>query len=249
MGKVGLTTAYKSLINAPISNPVYHVHFLSQNGMEHITQKYQNANTNVNKSAHLINSEIVRPKLLNSNNKTKFKIISLAREPISLSLSHFLQNPKVHRPYLVDYLHREDIKGLNEFFLNELQNNSYIHSWFDEEFNNFLGIDIYQYEFDYERGYSIIETNKFDVLLMRIEDMSKVFQEAIQEFLNIETSIKIVKANERDNQEFSNVYQKLKNKIVIPRDICEKVYSSKYVNYFYSTSDQKNLIDKWSHTR
>lgn len=249
MGKVGSTTAYQSLAKTPISNPVYHVHFLTQNGIEHIENKYRNANASIKTSAHLVNSKIIRPKILKSNNKSKFKVISLAREPISLSLSHFLQNPKVHRPHLVKYLNQENIKGLNDCFLSELENNSYIHSWFDEEFNNFLGIDIYQYNFDYQRGYSILNLEKFDILLMRIKDMSNLFNKAIKEFLDIETPVELVKANERENQEFSNVYQKLKNEIVVPPEICEKVYSSKYVNYFYSASDQKKLIDKWSNIR
>ena len=194
MGKVGSITTYKSL-QSQIPNPIYHVHFLSHKEINRIENKYSQANAipNPNQLNHFTSSKIIRSEILNSKNKEKFKIISLTREPISLKLSHFFQNPKVHRPHLVKYLNKEDIQGLTDYFLSELESSSYTPTWFDKEFKQFLEIDIYQYKFDSEKGYSIYYSDKFDILLMRLEDLSENFQEAIQNFLGINNSIKIIR--------------------------------------------------------
>jgi len=84
---------------------------------------------------------------------------------------------------------------------------------------------------------------------MRLEDLSNIFQEAIQTFLEINNSIKIIRSNERCNLEFSDLYKKIKNKIIIPPHISEKIYTSKYVRHFYSSSEIDELIEKWSSPR
>jgi len=54
MGKVGSTTILKSLKNAQIQNPVYHIHFLSSDGIRNAERYFKTL-----KGKHIISKEKV----------------------------------------------------------------------------------------------------------------------------------------------------------------------------------------------
>lgn len=253
MGKVGSTTVYSSL-KTQLKNPVYHVHFLQLNEIKRIEEKYRNYNS------ELVNSPIItKGKFLNRainsrsfySSSIRWKIISLIREPILTELSHLFHNPRLHHPYLLNDKGEIDSTRALEVATNKLSNYSeeknYIANWFSRELNKFLGIDIYKYDFDHNKGYSIIQFDKFDILLLRLETLDECFTESLQELLEKKiTSINLKTSNINEGKEFSSFYKYVREEISIPLDICEKIYSSKYAQHFYTKQMILDFIGKWS---
>ena len=62
--------------------------------------------------------------------------------------------------------------------------------WFDNELKRHFGVDVYQYDFDKERGYSTIQKGDVEVLIIKFEKMKEVGEKCIGEFIG-DTNFKI----------------------------------------------------------
>lgn len=247
MGKVGSTTVYNSLKEANIENPVYHLHSLSLDKL--------------NKEAELCDrqkiplyGEIKIGKILSKKIKEgkpiPWKIITLVREPIGNQISHIFQQPFLFNPDLLDRDNRIENSHAIEFIRAKLENfdpeRDYIATWFDKELKAMLGINIYDRPFDRHKGFTIFRQENFEILVLRLEDLNKNFDEAITQFLSLENPIKMSHSNIRKNKKYSNTYKYVLENIKISRLACENIYSSKYARHFYEEDRIEKLIKKWS---
>jgi len=247
MGKVGSSTIEKSLKSAAIKEPVYHIHFLSNEGINFAEQYYRELNCGLPR--HLIRSKMLREAITSSSGNS-WKIITLVREPIGRTISNLFQNVQDAHPQFInkngtlkitqvtDYL----IQCFNDF--NEADD--FTCSWLDKEVNKVFRIDTYSYPFDQNKGYSIIQKNNIEILILRMEDMNNNFNEALSRFLNISKPIIMEKANIGKKKKYSNDYKSVVGNIKISDQICDKIYQSKYVQHFYSSEMIDSFFKKWS---
>lgn len=252
-GKVGSSTLRTSLRRSPLKRPVYQVHRLSEAGIDNYRVNYEKAPDSGNVAACLAISESLREMLFNSDSDTpKLSVVTLTRDPVAAMLSSFFQtldnkqNHKFRNPdgtmqteQIINVIHRK-FKQFDE-------SKSRICTWFDREMKTTLGIDIFDYPFDPERGYQVIQTDKADVLLLRLEDLNRIGGNVVSDFLGLRSPLTLKNRNQRDrSKEIADLYSYVKANLNLPRPLCRKVYQTRYATHFYSKSERKAFINKWS---
>lgn len=247
MGKVGSTTVYTTLQNADLPNPVYHVHFLSHHGIKN-AQEYLRSK-HISLPIHIQISKALRKKI----DKTKgiqYKIITVVREPISRDISDFFENIKWSYSHLIDEngnIRESDcLEFFQKMFLNYNELTDYTCTWFDRELKSAFKVDVYAHPFNHLDGFTIIRGENAEVLILRLEDMNYNLSAALTEFLRIDRPIQMVKSNIGENKQYSATYRHILANIFIPKSVCNRVYSSRYVKHFYSESMRDELVRRWS---
>lgn len=244
MGKVASSSVYKSL-KAKVKNcAVYHIHFLSKNMIDSSNIFFKSKN--IPTPYHIaISSALNKIKV-----KENSKIITLVREPISRIISDFFQNYEKYEPELFSSSKKEFKNNILDSITKSIYkyepHNNYETKWFEEEIVNNLGIDVYEKNFDYYKGYKIYrDVNENKLIVIRLENLNECFSKAMNEFLNIK-NVSMIVNNVGKDKGYSEIYDYVKTNLVIPKDICKNIYSTKYMEYFYSKEEINEFISKWS---
>lgn len=204
--------------------------------------------------------------------KKKIKIISAVREPISRDIAAFFQNSDLeYWPYHqyncnVFSLYGNSInskmiedkeikercpiwrKSLNQAFedltnviINHRQD---VFSWFDYEINEIFGIDVYSYPFDQEKGYTIIEKENVQILLLKMEYLSGL-EQVIGDFIG-DPDYKLVNRNEALGKMYRYVYKKFKENVKISPNYFEYYYAENFkYKHFYSEKEIEASSQHW----
>jgi hypothetical protein len=235
MGKVGSSTVYSTLkrkFNNKIK--VFHVHFLSDDGLEkRKNQKQHERNLQI---GYEIKEYIKR------NPEKKIKIITLVREPVSRAVSNVFQNP-------ANFIGDERIEEMSVDKLIDICKGKkfdfeYTLNWFDEEFYKFTGFNIYDVEFNKKKGFEIYKHNHMDILLIKLEDLSNCFAKCLHLFSGYHFG-ELVKANVAKNKLISKNYNEFKQKYRENKDVLKKIYQSKFVRHFYGENEINQYVEKW----
>lgn len=234
LGKVGSATFYNELKRISPFNNVFHVHFLSD---EWLKKRLLNTNHLEN----IVNAANNIFDFLKKNSQSRKYIITLVREPVSRQLSNFMQNS-------FDYV-EGDIKEysadeLKEIYLSKMSY-EFTLNWFDTEFKNYTGVDIYSTPFDKEKGYSIIEEKDFHILVVKLEKLNDCYTEALREFLGVDLAL-LGNTNEGETKDISEIYKDLKRMIKFSEEELNEVYAKKYVQHFYTQEEIKTFTRKHS---
>ncbi|MFX0070554.1 MAG: putative capsular polysaccharide synthesis family protein [Candidatus Hermodarchaeota archaeon] len=248
VGKVGSTTVYKSLKNARLRNPVYHLHFLSDEGIKSAEEYHLGLERPVIPN-HIRLSKLLRKKM-DKTKGVKWKIITLVRDPIGRDISNLFESIEHFYPNLVNESGNvkinEAIEFLLEMFSDFDESTDYTARWFDTEINAFFDIDVYTYPFNHQKGFTIIRDKNVEIVIIRLEDLNRNFNEALTQFLNLDKPIEMCKAGIREEAVHAAAYKHIREEITIPRSVCNKIYSSKYARHFYDDNMRNKHIQKWS---
>lgn len=120
-----------------------------------------------------------------------------------------------------------------------------VHSDFELWFNemkNVFRIDIFEYNFDIERGYSIIKKDNIEILVLKLEKISEL-NKIIENFINIE-DFKLNTFNDASHKNYKDNYENFQKTFKIPEDYFPKIYKNKYIEHFYSSDEINNFRDK-----
>ena len=115
--------------------------------------------------------------------------------------------------------------------------------WFEEELKNTLGIDVLAYQFDKEKGYSIIRQGNIELLIMQVEKLN-CLESVLADFVGVE-EIKLVNVNKGEEKAYRYVYKQFKQEVELPREYVEFCYNNQYMEHFYSKEDREKFYDKW----
>lgn len=252
MGKVGSSSVFASLKKAGIPNSIIHIHQLSDEGIKQkerwfvhhkVDQPPLNFDdlTYIKKIKHIVET---------NRKKHEWKIISLTRDPISLEFSAFFENIHIYSSQVFNDRQKPDKQKILDYFYDYFTDtydpeNNYFLNWFDNEMKAVFGIDVYSQPFDFSKGYAMYKKDSVSLLIIRMEDLNRVFTAAIHEFLNID-GIKLVKENLSSNKEYDKLYRDVINETVLPDALCEKMYSSKYATHFYSKEERDTFLDTFA---
>ena len=245
MGKVASTSVYESLKVKVKKCGVYHIHFLSKKMIGESNIYFQRKK--IPTPYHIAISSALNM----VNAKEKYKIITLVREPISRIISDFFQNYEKYEPELFSEKRIDFKKNILERIMNLMyeynSNDNYETRWFNEEIVNNLGLRIYAEDYNYLEGYTIYKgmNKKNKLIVIRLENLNEIFSKAMYEFLNI-NNVNMIINNEGGVKKYGDVYDYVKNNLIISKDVCEKIYSSKYMRYFYTNEEINGFINKWS---
>jgi hypothetical protein len=243
---MSVTLVYYSLSHQLSFTPVFHVHVLSDSGLKEQEEIYQSYGQVPSKLRHMRHGNFLC-KQINKSAGIKWKIITLVRDPIIREISMFFQRVNRQFPNGIDTIEVIDI--LQKRFTSFDESTDYACTWFDREIKNNFNIDVYDFAFDTQKGYQIIREKNRELLVIRLEDLNSCFEPALKEFLEIQKPIKMMVENVATQKPYKKQYVEVVNKMKLPRDVCELIYSSKFAKHFYSDQMLNDLIKKWSEER
>lgn len=245
-GKVGSSSVYYSL-KSSIKNPVFHVHNMTEKGLERIIKNLEANNLPI--YHHIIISNILLQKF-KAESINKIYIITLVREPINWILSGIFQNLERLAPNLYTKGQHASIEELTKFAQDFISRPNEIvqfaDNWFKNELEAFSGIDILSEEYQHQNGYTLAHNKEFSVLLFRLEDLDQSFSEGITSLLGSQSSdISLKKINIGNEKWYASMYQKVKNNLKIDKVVLEQICEARFVQKYYS-SEHQNIFNKWS---
>lgn len=167
------------------------------------------------------------------------KIISMVRDPLTQMLSGMWQNlSQIWR-----YSDRADFAEVQDYYF-EKDFEMYEFEWFNEEIKTVFGIDVYDYPFDKEKGYTIIKQSDISVLLMTMEKMDEL-ENVIGEFVGIK-DFKLKRTNEGNTKTYRFAYAEYKKRLRFTQELLDKIYlNNPYIGHFYSNEMIKQFMVRW----
>ncbi len=173
--------------------------------------------------------------------KRKLKVITMVREPVSLELSRYF--------FLHENIYGRSVTASTEQFFHflhqELSSPESPITWFDRELKRNFGFDVYQQEFDKQRGYQIYHHENFDILVVKLESVDDVFAAGVEELLGI-SNLKLVRKNDSSDHKYAAKYNQLKATVRLKPDWLEQLYKTPWVEKFYTAKEISRFIQKWS---
>lgn len=251
-GRVASTSIYASLAASEIKFPIYHVHVLSPNRAEKAIQDAKVQGRVVRRN--FVTGKIIGQglsKLRDRPPTQPWKIISVFRDPVSVMLSlHFM---RVER-YFAAFLGPKgelSLSDATDHFRRILENDDPsgwgVMSWYERVFHDELGVDVYQYPFDVEKGYAVIRTPLYDVLLLRFEDLNTAFSKGVADLFGPDVGeVTLLHHHLHKDDRYADLHEQVKRRLKVSRSACERIYSTRFVQHFYSSEQISGLIDKWS---
>jgi len=252
MGKVGSMSVYHSLRKALLNTAVYHIHVLTKEGIRLEEDAYfRKSRKFFHKPAKpgLFQSHYLNKQLSRNKQSTRWKVITLVRDPIARNVSGLFQTIERWIPDFYDRYSRKaiDTDELAEIFLHNYHGKRDPYElpfhWFSAELQPVFGIDVLSSEFPKSGGYKIYKSEGVELLLIKLEYLNQCFPAAIKEFLGFD--IPMTSANVAADKSYYPLYQEFIRALKLPDAYIEQQYSCAYVQHFYSESEIDTFIKKW----
>lgn len=201
----------------------------------------------------------------------KIRIVTAVRDPIAQNISFFFQSntrfcdmPEywveggdvqalwdIWVPYLLD---KENIypktenRGIRFRYMdhiNKLYHNVIsIQDFFEKSFMEHCGIDVYNYSFGKEAGYSIIREGNTEIFIYQLEKLDDI-KEELGEFLGIK-DFRLTNDNVGEKKWYAQVYKQALRELKLSREYFEFCYNTKLVRHFYREEDICGFRQRWS---
>jgi hypothetical protein len=247
-GKVGSSTILASLKHsfqsAALETAIYHAHHL--NNLEQMEADIKSKFPNPQKSLEKLQIDKELRRRIDENSDQRWNVISLTREPVARTISTVFEMLDVIFPgWKAKY-------QAGEWDLYEMQNiivERYVigpgrGDWYDTQMKAVFDIDVYAQPFPHQQGYKIYHgKNNSRLLLLRLEDLNRVGQRVLSDFLNIK-QFHLVQANVGEQKGYSDLYREFK-KLPLPASFLEKMYASRYARQFYTDEEIDGFYQKW----
>lgn len=247
-GKVGSLSIKNSLEYAyrQLSYPavIHHVHAL--NNLDQREAYIKSTRENPEQSIRQIQNWRRLRKEIDSYPKRKWKIINLVRDPVAIKVSALFQTLNEHIPDWQKYLKNgeltmNDLEKLfyskPEFGVNDLD------TWHDEQIKALWGIDIFAIPFHKDKGYQIYRRANIDLLVIRLEDLNRIANRAIDEFLGIKNLI-IQSINVANDKPYARLYDEFKTHPLSEKYV-DKAYKLRFANHFYTADEIAAFRKHW----
>lgn len=231
-GKSGSSSIYYTLMNKFPFKKIFHLHFLSDYWIKDIFPGTPHER-NIHKAAAYFN-------YINKKQNKKIKYISLVREPVGRDISGFFQNYRLTGEKF-DKNNLESIRKTISSKGHELAT-----TWFDTDFLNYTGFDIFNVAFDKKTGYQIykIDSNT-ELLIILTHRLTEVFESAISDYLNLEIP-ELINFNKSSEKKDGLLINDLKSYYYEDESKISEVYSSKFIKHFFNKKEIDEYKNKWT---
>ena len=251
MGKVGSASIQHSLMatfkTMGVKVPVHHIHNL--NNLEAMETAILQSDIRHNPEDTLmgIRLGLELKKQMNENPNKQWNLISLVRDPVARNISDFFHGlqeiiPDCERLYEAGLLSIEEVQ---DAFLTKFDHHITPKVWFDTQMKTVFKIDVYARPFPSQKGFEIYrDGNNARLLLIRLEDMNRVANQAMTEFLQIK-DFKLIQSNVGAEKPYASLYRNFK-KLPLPDLYLEEIYGTKFAKHFYTSQEIENFREKWA---
>lgn len=229
MGKVGSSTHRNTLQTL---YHVYHLHTLDEFRLKHegALKRYQ------------------------PTPEKPFDIITIVREPIGRKISTFFQN-LVGTEYPFVFGSQDEVidAGVDElirrFRLWE-EGVEEATEWYEKHFEPATGICIYDYPFDREKGWSLIQSGNWRILLLRFSDVNTNHLTALNRFLSekfgeVAKISSLKSSNVSSVKWYADLMKEFRSKIEFTREELDHAYDSRFMQYFHTRGEIQVMRSKW----
>ncbi|NDJ77730.1 MAG: hypothetical protein GYB65_15870 [Chloroflexi bacterium] len=233
VGKVGSTSVTHSLHQADFS--VYQVHEISPARLQQMQDLVAEGYPATDYVARKVDEgRWVYNQLQRGRRDLLF--LSLVRDPVAIAVSSFFNNPEITlesdrwlEEYSVDEL-------IDQFFAHDYATSTWFTSWFDRELKPGLGIDVYAHPFDPVRGYTRIQQDNADLMIIKLEADDALKERAIAELTGL-AQFRLARQHVRAETEAGHVYRAFKDRLRLPDDILDIHYQTRWATHFYTEDE------------
>ncbi|HBI63250.1 MAG TPA: hypothetical protein DDY31_18920, partial [Lachnospiraceae bacterium] len=126
-----------------------------------------------------------------------------------------------------------------------IKTNWLVQDFFEQQIQPFFGVDLYQYPFDKQKGFSVYHINeKLDIFVYQLEKLNGLSKE-IGDFLGI-SDLELIRGNDSGNKWYKESYLNVEKSMPIYKEYYDRCYSGKYIKHFYNDEDIKEFKNRWA---
>lgn len=233
LSKVGSSSVYYSLKQKFPYKDIQHVHFLGATWLNKLKTDHKVFKNNLKNADRVFD-------LLNKKH-WNIKIIALTRDPIARDVSGMFQT----------WQHVFDVEDITQVSAEQIISHltatdfSYSQNWFETDFLEFTGLDVFKEGFDTHKGYQIYHTHKASILILQLEQLNTVYNEAMNAFIG-KGSYVLQEENITSSRASGELHKNVKTLLKLPLERIDNIYASDYVTTFYNASQIVHFKKKWS---
>lgn len=252
-GRVASTSVYEALARSQSGLSVFHLHTISAQRADEIVARSRESGIRLDRN--IILAKKVAQSLGRRRQRGRlsrpFKVVTIFREPVGIMLSLKMLNaqqsfadslamgsipsPQEALEQVKASLERDDPSGWA------------IGNWFEEVLQEELGVDVFSVPFDHKNGFTLIETKEFDLVLLKYEMLKTSFSPAITALLGNEPpGLELRYSNVHRNDPFDEAHAYIKENLRLSQEFCERAYSTRFMQHFYSEEERKQLFLRWT---
>lgn len=199
--------------------------------------------------------------IIRERKKTHLKVIVAVREPLARDYSAFwqvfsggnemeLEEPFISNDFqkIYDSYQNMILKGSN--YMKRTLRDSYPYiwcdefEWLDEQIKPYFNIDVFQYPFDREKGYTIIKKGNIELLLYKVEKMESILK-IISSFAG-EKSLSCVNNNVSEQKWYGLAYLQFRKEVILSKLYVDHYYSgNSKMDHFYTLEEKEEFLNKW----
>lgn len=232
MGKVASSSVYLAISAADL--PVFHIHTLRGDRLRQMAQEWLGRGEFP--PPHVSVSMAFRDSIFLDPEQCLY--ISLVRDPIARNLSAFFQILRYQKPEIRNCT---DPDELFRHFIDTYPHNI-PHGWFDWEFNEMLGIDVYADEFDTESRFTWNPEKR--TVIFRTDCADEVKSRVLSDIIG--RDILVRRSNDGGKKDYSRLYNGAKESAHYTSDFIRNAFSSRFACHFWTVQEREAMIDKWA---
>lgn len=176
-------------------------------------------------------------------NGGQYYIINSFRDPIIRNISGMFFSNVVKNKTDFNLINQQLYSASVNNNINGQSYGSEMFKWYYENlFNPLVGFNVFDEEFDKEKGYSVYKNGNLNILMIKTEKLNSVYKEAFSELYGFKFSKEI----QHDNTQKNPQYIDYKTNTVLDSDFVNTMYDNDYVRHFYTDEEINNFKKKWT---
>ncbi len=120
-----------------------------------------------------------------------------------------------------------------------------IQNFFQSNFESYLHMDIFQYPFNKEKGYTIIDfpEQNTQLFIFQLEKLNEITDE-LGRFVEVE-DFHLINGNIGEENWYADAYRQAKRELKFPRAYFDACFNNRIMTHFYSDADIEKFKQRW----
>jgi hypothetical protein len=179
---------------------------------------------------------------------SKVKIITAFRDPYARNVSLLFQTLHLYlfhlNPGTIEDNNFGSTDELIDHYFHDYVRKDAPFIWFKEELEAATKIDIFDYPFDKDKGYTIINKKKLSILVLTLEKLND--NEAIIADFIEDPNFKLEHKNNGSKKWYADLYDSFKKRNLLSAEELDFYYNNDIVRHFYNEETIESFKRKWS---